>query len=79
MSDLKPGWCEEAGRQAGELERGERRAPVVLRPGQMARHYIPVLPEPTPAQRERVRRAGKVSGQRKRIARKLDAVLGKVE
>lgn len=75
-SDLKPGWCETAGREAGEIERGERQQPLCLRPGQVRRHYVPVLPEPRP---DSVRAAGIKSGVRKRLAKKLDAVLGKVE
>lgn len=78
-SNLKPGWCEIAGKEAGEQERGERLAPIVLRPGQERRHYIPVLPQASPKQAESVRRAGKISGRRKRLARKLDQVLGKVD
>lgn len=77
--DLKPGWCEVAGREAGERERGERFAPVSLLPGQTKRHYIPVLPQPKPEQIESVKRAGRASAQRKLVERKLDAVLGKVD
>lgn len=74
------GWDpEKAGREAGERERGERHAPIVLREGQPKRHFIPVLPQPTAAVVDSVRRAGKVSGASKRLARKLDTLLGKVD
>jgi hypothetical protein len=78
--NLKPGWCEIAGREAGERERGERVDPIGnVPPGTPKRHWVPVLPQQRPDQLESVRRAGQVSGARKRLARKLDQVLGKVD
>lgn len=72
-SNLKPGWCEEAGRLAGEAERGENLKPMA--PG---RHYIPVLPQPKPDQIQRVKAACKRRHNERKLDRKLDQALGRV-
>jgi hypothetical protein len=72
-SNLKPGWCEAAGKAAGEAERGENLKPTPRR------HYVPVLPQPKPEQALSVKRAAKRRKASKQLSRKLDQVLGKVD
>lgn len=72
-SNLKPGWCEEAGRLAGEKDRGDNLKPMA--PG---RHYIPVLPQPSRSQIESIKRSARRRRQQRELSRKLDRELGTV-
>lgn len=77
MAQFKPGWADEAGKEAAERERGERFAPVVM--GEAKRHYVPVLPVPKPEQHQNAKRAQQRHRARQEAEANLDRVLGSVE
>ena len=68
------GWAEDAGRAAGAAERGDR-----VGPAPEGRRYIPVLPHPSDAQMQNVKKANRRFRRSQRVSRKLDEVLGKAD
>jgi len=63
------GWAEDAGRAAGEVDRGERTGPAPE-----PRRYIPVLPMPSERQIQNVKNANRRFRRKQRTNRKLDEV-----